>query len=46
MTKDTYCYFNDDGTEINPDMISKPSLCASYKPTRRMATQREKLFAH
>jgi len=24
-------YFNDDGTEINPDLIPKPSLCVSCK---------------
>ena len=22
-------FFDDDGTEINPDLIAKPSLCAS-----------------
>jgi len=31
MTKDTYGYFDDDETEINPDLISKPSLCVSCK---------------
>ena len=24
-------YFDDDGTEINPDLISKPDLCVSCK---------------
>ena len=24
-------YFNDDGSEINPDLISKPSLCITCK---------------
>lgn len=24
-------YFDDDGTEINPDIISKPDLCVSCK---------------
>lgn len=24
-------YFNDDGTEINPNLIPKPSLCLSCK---------------
>ena len=24
-------YFNDDGTEINPDLIPKPSLCITCK---------------
>jgi hypothetical protein len=24
-------YFHDDGTEFNPDLISKPSLCATCK---------------
>ena len=24
-------YFNDDGTEFNPDLIPKPSLCISCK---------------
>ena len=24
-------YFDDDGTEINPDLIPKPSLCISCK---------------
>lgn len=24
-------YFDDDGTEINPDLLSKPNLCLSCK---------------
>ena len=24
-------FFNDDGTEVNPDLIPKPSLCISCK---------------
>ena len=24
-------FFNDDGTEVNPDLIPKPSLCVSCK---------------
>jgi len=31
MIDDTAKYFNDDGTEINPDLISKPYLCVSCK---------------
>jgi hypothetical protein len=31
MTENTFGYFNDDGTEINPDLIPKPSLCVSCK---------------
>jgi hypothetical protein len=29
MTDDPMKFFDDDGTEINPDLISKPSLCTS-----------------
>ena len=31
MIDDTPKYFDDDGTEINPDLISKPDLCVSCK---------------
>jgi len=32
MTKGTSGYFDDnDGTGINPDLVSKPSLCVSCK---------------
>ena len=24
-------YFDDDGTEINPDLVPKPDLCISHK---------------
>ncbi|GAN35138.1 MAG: hypothetical protein DYG83_05345 [Candidatus Brocadia sp. AMX2] len=24
-------FYNDDGSEINPDSVPKPSLCVSYK---------------
>lgn len=34
-------YFNDDGTEFNPDLMPKPSLCATCKkddkPDQEMA---------
>ena len=29
MTDTTPKYFDDDGTEINPDLIPKPDLCIS-----------------
>ena len=29
MTDESMKFFDDDGTEINPDLISKPSLCTS-----------------
>lgn len=31
MTKDTHGYFNDNGIEINPDLISEPSFCVSCR---------------
>jgi hypothetical protein len=31
MTPNGFRLFDDDGTEINPDLISKPSLCVSCK---------------
>ena len=31
MTEHIAKYFDDDGTEINPDLISKPDLCISCK---------------
>ena len=31
MTDSTPKFFNDDGTEVNPDLIPKPSLCISCK---------------
>ena len=31
MKEDIPKYFDDDGTEINPDLIPKPSLCISCK---------------
>lgn len=31
MNESTPKYFDDDGTEINPDLIPKPDLCISCK---------------
>ena len=31
MTDPSFRIFDDDGAEINPDLISKPSLCVSCK---------------
>jgi len=31
MAPNGFRLFDDDGTEINPDLISKPSLCVSCK---------------
>jgi hypothetical protein len=31
MTDDDFHYFTDDGEEVNPDLIAKPSLCVSCK---------------
>jgi len=31
MIDDTPKYFNDVGTEFNPDLIAKPDLCVSCK---------------
>jgi hypothetical protein len=31
MDEQNYRYFDDDGTEINPDLISKPDLCITCK---------------
>lgn len=31
MNKKDFGFYKDGGTEINPDLISKPSLCVSCK---------------
>ena len=31
INEDTPKFFHDDGTEVNPDLIPKPSLCISCK---------------
>ena len=31
MDEKLFGFFNDDGSEINPDLIVKPSLCVSCK---------------
>ena len=31
MQEETGGYFNDDGTPINPELISKPGLCITCK---------------
>ena len=31
MFKKPLYFFDDDGTEINPDLVAKPSLCTSCK---------------
>ena len=31
MTDKTYGYFNDDGTEFNPDLAPAPALCAACR---------------
>ena len=31
MEEKPFGFFNDDGTEINPDLVPKPSLCVSCK---------------
>lgn len=31
MNDKSFGFFNDDGSEINPDLIVKPSLCVSCK---------------
>ena len=31
MTESAPKYFDDDGTEINPDLVPKPDLCISCK---------------
>jgi hypothetical protein len=31
MNTHKYKYFNDDGTEINPDLVPKPDLCITCK---------------
>jgi len=31
MIEDVPKYFDDDGTEMNPDLISKPDLCITCK---------------
>ena len=31
MNEDIPKFFNDDGTEVNPDLILKPSLCITCK---------------
>ncbi|MHC4750179.1 MAG: hypothetical protein ACYTFW_09925 [Planctomycetota bacterium] len=35
MNKDMPKYFDDDGTEINADLISKPNLCITCKRERQ-----------
>lgn len=35
-------YFNDDGTEVNPDLIPKPDLCISCKKNS-LSGEEEKL---
>lgn len=31
MDKKDFGFYKDNGTEVNPDLISKPSLCVSCK---------------
>lgn len=31
MTEQLHGFFNDDGTPVNPDLMPKPSLCATCK---------------
>lgn len=31
MAEKLYGFFNDDGTPVNPDLMPKPSLCATCK---------------
>jgi hypothetical protein len=31
MTKEIHGYFNDDGTEFNPNLVPVPALCASCR---------------
>ncbi|MCK5591280.1 MAG: hypothetical protein KAI72_04925 [Candidatus Pacebacteria bacterium] len=31
MSKEIHGFFNDDGTPMNPDLVSKPSLCVMCK---------------
>ena len=31
MNEDIPKFYNDDGTEVNPDLIPKPSLCITCK---------------
>lgn len=31
MDKELHGFFNDDGTPVNPNLISKPSLCVTCK---------------
>ena len=31
MNEDTPKFYDDDGTEVNPDLIPKPSLCITCK---------------
>jgi len=31
MTDSQYKFYDDDGTEINPDLFKKPSLCVTCK---------------
>lgn len=31
MDEKSFGFFNDDGSEINPDLIVKPSLCVSCR---------------
>ena len=31
MTKSTDGFFNDDGSEINPDLVPKPGLCLTCR---------------
>ncbi|MCX6354112.1 MAG: hypothetical protein NTZ78_04305 [Candidatus Aureabacteria bacterium] len=31
MDKEIYGFFNDDGTPINPNLVTKPSLCVSCR---------------
>ena len=31
MAERIHGYFNDDGTPVNPDLMPKPGLCATYR---------------
>jgi hypothetical protein len=35
MDEDKPKYFNDNGTEVNPDLIPKPDLCITCKKDRQ-----------
>ena len=44
MNDPTPKFYNDDGTEFNPDLIPKPSLCISCK--KDGLSEKEEILCH